>query len=169
MAEYERVWVIGPQRSGTRIAAKIITLETGFRYVDETFFSIDSLSNLWRYMNQLHPGHKYVIQGPAITASVPFIAESGDLVVFMHRNIKDVVASEKRIGWKYNQVELWKLGAHARGSSAAEKNRLWRARWRPALKKAGIDTVDLKYERLSKHKMWKPKSEREKFKWNQTT
>jgi len=170
--DYFHIYVVGPQRAGTRIAARMIAADLYGEYVDETSFYIDSVSHLWRMTRQLKPFSRLVIQGPGITNYATFLARKDpkDLVVFMKRPLPAIIASENRINWRYNQVECAKIGTSGSkpGDAARAKRRLWNAKWKPQLKRKGIAFIELNYGDLSRHPMWKPKAKREGFKWNQT-
>ena len=82
------IFVTGPQRSGTRLAAQIIARQTGRTFVDELDYSPDIPMNS-------------VIQAPFLLKAVielSFMFPTAEFV-FMYRNVDDIVKSMKRIEW----------------------------------------------------------------------
>jgi hypothetical protein len=167
---YHRIYVVGPQRSGTRIAARMIANDTGIKYIDEKHIFIDSLSHLHMVTNIKFPDRPMVFHMPALTAFVQEFATPKDLVVFMIRNQNQIKASEERINWKYDIVERWKLaplpGIEGMPSRQG-KLTVWRMNQRRELERRGVSVLELQYHTLAHHPMWKDKSERKGFKWNQ--
>lgn len=161
LKDHPIIWVVGPQRAGTRIGARMIAADTGHKFIDEQAYSIDSLSNLHRLLTQDHA--RKVIQGPAITRWIHRLAQPGDMVVMMQRSLADIHASEARINWQYDWTEAMKYGASA--GSAELKYRFWHKYQREAID----HNMDLAYSLLSAHPMWVDKASRADFKWNQTT
>jgi hypothetical protein len=159
LKKYGNIWVVGPQRSGTRIGARMIATDTRFYYVDEQAYSIDSLSKLFAYCRAT-PQRK-VIQGPAITRWIHHLAAPADAVVFMMRDLDDIHASERRINWQYDKVEAIKYGLTE--GSAEEKQRFWQSFQRHQIANAYV----VEYESLSGHPLWMPKDQRGDFEWNQ--
>lgn len=82
------IFVTGPQRSGTRLAAQIIARQTGRTFIDELDYSPDIPMNS-------------VIQAPFLLKAVielSFMFPTAEFV-FMYRNVDDIVKSMKRIEW----------------------------------------------------------------------
>jgi hypothetical protein len=156
------IWVVGPQRSGTRIASKMIAHDTGHELVDEVQFYIDSSSHLSKLL-QDKADRPIVVQGPAITRWIHHLARDRDSVVFMFRPLDQIHASEKRISWKYDGVEAMKYGEAS--GSAELKIRFWNSYQRGQIKHA----ITFPYGQLSQHPLWIPKGDRGDFRWNQTT
>lgn len=160
LRRFPRVWVVGPQRSGTRIAAKMIAHDTGLEFVDETDFAVDSLSHLHAHVL---PRPMVVIQGPGITRWIHHLAEKRDAVVFMFRPLEQIHASEKRIGWGHDRIEALKYGVSS--GSAEEKIRFWNSYQRHQIQNG----ITFPYGQLSHHPLWVPKEKRGGFAWNQTS
>lgn len=166
-ARYLRIFVTGPQRSGTRIAAKMIADDTGHEYVDETRIYSDSLSHAWRLLRQEKPGKRLVIQCPGLCRWIHLVAESGDLIVFMMRDPSDVKASESRIGWRYDEVELWKYDGKLGHDSRTATVDFWQADQIELAMEAGVETKTLEYDELRHHALWRARGSRSNFRWNQ--
>lgn len=161
LLDFDRIWVVGPQRSGTRAATQMIAADCGHRMLDEQDFSVDSISHLYARL-ALHKDAGLCIQAPGLTRWVHHLAGPEDAVVFMWRADEDIHASEQRINWQYDQAEAIKYGATK--GSAELKKRFWAYQ---QTRLAHPFTLD--YELLSQHRLWVPKAERARFLWNQTT
>ena len=82
------IFVIGPQRSGTRLAARIIERQTGRTFVDELDYSINVPDNS-------------VVQAPFLLKAVlelSFYHPTAQFA-FMYRNKQDIIKSMERIEW----------------------------------------------------------------------
>jgi hypothetical protein len=152
---FERVLVTGPQRSGTRICAKMIARDTDLRFVDEREFCVDSLNRLWKLL-QDETG--IVVQCPALCRYVHHLVGCNDAVVFMKRRLVDIKMSEQRIGWDWELPELMRYSE--RLSTAAEtKLDFW---W--CVQALEIDhPFEVAYENLNVHPLWIPKEQRTHF------
>lgn len=160
LKRHSRIWVVGPQRAGTRIATKMIAHDTGHSMIDEVEFRIDSLSHL--HVTLREKGQFCVIQGPGITRWIHRLAKDADAVVFMFRPFPEIHASENRISWAYDYIEAMKYGAES--GSAELKTEFWNRYQRHQLETA----ITFPYGQLEKHPLWIPKEKRGTFKWNQT-
>ena len=82
------IFVIGPQRAGTRLAARIIERQTGRTFVDELDYSINVPNDS-------------VIQAPFLLKAVlelSFYHPTAQFA-FMYRNKQDIIKSMERIEW----------------------------------------------------------------------
>jgi|TARA_R100000084_G_scaffold86621_1_gene41215 hypothetical protein len=82
------IFVTGPQRSGTRLAAHIIARQTGREFVDELEYNPDIPMNS-------------VVQAPFILKGVLELSYMFPTAqfAFMYRNVDDIVKSMERIKW----------------------------------------------------------------------
>jgi len=158
---FNKIVVTGPQRSGTRIGARVIQADTGLEYIDETKLNIDRLTTLW---NLMHSQRRFVVQCPALCRYVHMFSADDVLVVMMWRALEDIQASRARIGWKGNRVELARYDLHE-GDSAEAKYVFWQAYQRQMV----MHALDLEYESLSVHPLWVPSGARGDFHRHQTT
>ena len=96
LKRWPRILVTGPQRSGTRIATKMIAEDTGHWFVGEEEFGVDSLNRLWKI---LEIGRNIAIQCPTMAPFVSLLGmrDKDLLVVMMRRDIEDIQASRERI------------------------------------------------------------------------
>ena len=124
LAVHKKIVVTGPQRSGTRIGAKMIAADTGHEFVDEAEFLIKD-SDLFR---QFLESDGVVVQAPHMLKDVVDDPPPGIFIVLMRRDLDDIHASADRIGWTENfggnTTELKKFGL-TEGDSAAVKYEYW--------------------------------------------
>jgi hypothetical protein len=164
---FKVVLVTGPQRSGTTIVARMIAADTDLAYVDEQAFQATDVAK-WRGL--IETGDNFVIQCPGMCRWVHDYGLRDDVaVVMVRRDIDDIIASQKRIGWRYEQAEIanyadipaqyasW-LNGHEM-TIAEIKYRFWEEHQRGLIQNAY--TVD--YESLASHPLWVPKERRRFF------
>ena len=161
MRRFCNVYVVGPQRSGTRIAANMVSDDTGHTYVDERAFDCDSLSRLALLLVKTPAGS--VIQAPGLTRWVHHLATDQDAVVFMTRSLERIQASEKRIDWQYEHVEAIKYGRSTK-PSAQSKIEFWHLHQRGQIR----NSFTVSYSALEGHPLWVPSRLRVSFTWDQT-
>lgn len=149
--------VTGPQRSGTRIGAKMIAHDLKYEYIDEADFKI---SREELFFSILKNKKNIVIQAPAMFYKIRDFPKREVAVVMMMRDIKDIKASEKRVNWKGKPAEQNRLKTNHHPAEA--KYRIWEEI------KHDLDYHELYYEDLKEHKLWVPKEKRKNFKTNQT-
>lgn len=158
---FKNVVVVGPQRSGTRIAARILAHELGAAYRDEAIFTAD---NWRRFLLVLGRDKKQVIQAPALTHKAVAIDEEGAAVVIVRRGIADILASQRKLKWRFEDIERDKLDASVDSHPIAQiKYQFW-----DTVKVRMHHAFELHYDDLARHPMFVPKQERVDFKWNQT-
>lgn len=119
MKRHSKIMVTGPQRSGTTICARMIAHDTGHTYFDENQIGIDN-QGLWQ--NLFLTQSNFVVQAPGL-AHVAH--EFPGFVVWMQRAVVDIIASQKRIGWGFEDHELRKYRAD-HGPIAQVKYDFWR-------------------------------------------
>ena len=88
------IFVVGPQRAGSRIASHIIARDTNRQFIDELEYSIDIPLNS-------------VIQAPFLLKSVIELSFAFPTARFgfMYRNKTDIIKSMKRIEWYQDYIE----------------------------------------------------------------
>lgn len=160
LARFKQIFVTGPQRSGTTIAAKMIAADTGFRYVDEDEFLRDRIDMLSPLLADDTPS---VIHCPALCRFVHELADDASAVVLMRRDIAAIVASQRRINWRAERIELRRYGLQT-GVIAEVKYRFWESAQRDRVSNA----FELDYECLAGHPLWVDPSRRRKFGPRQT-
>jgi len=154
LAGFRAILVTGPQRSGTCITARCIAQDLGYKYVDE-----DDIG--WRDASQnkenrllaiTQEGQGIVVQAPACAHICTVIGTQDDVaVVFVMRQVEDILASQERIGWPYEDVELNKYPEEYRLGTAAEtKYAYWEGVQKPLIR----HPFEVEYESLRGHPLW---------------
>ena len=159
LVSFKNIVISGPQRSGTRIAAKIVAHDTGKTYIDEVEINNHDFRLLEYYLRK----GNVVVQCPALCHMLHYITVPSTLVIVVRRPIVDIINSERRINWteEARLQELYKYG-FSEGIISKIKYDFW-----DKYQKAMItDARDIDYHSLSKHKMFVAK--REHFRWDQT-
>lgn len=103
-----RIIVIGPQRSGTNIAAAVIAKDKQLPLYSERIFGYSSCVISSKPDNTLidfiHNCPEYVLQAPALNSYCHLI-ETDALFVWVKRSAEAVRNSRKRAGWPGEQIE----------------------------------------------------------------
>ena len=159
LTAYRAILVTGPQRSGTRICAKMIAADTGFRFVDETELRV---ADSWKLGEILKYDTKFVAQCPGLSYCIEDFEGSDVLIVFMMRPLDQIISSQKRINWGCEWKELRKYGTK-RGPIAAVKYEVW-----PEQRKKIKHWLEVEYSSLRAHPLWVDEEKRKKFKAFQT-
>lgn len=160
LAEFDRILVTGPQRSGTRICAKMIAYDTRHEYIDEYDFQMDSLYSL---CSLLQNRRRLVVQCPVLCRYVHMFSADDTAIVLMRRNIEDVIASQERVGWRWEWLELARYD-RSDGVIAEVKYRFWEETQRKQIKHA----FEIEHESLAGHPLWVSKYLRQNFGPTQT-
>jgi hypothetical protein len=158
---FEIVLVTGPQRSGTRICAKMIAHDTGHSYVDEAQIGVDSLYRLWTLLRDQRP---VVVQCPALCRHVHVFSADDTAIVLMRRDVEDIIASQRRIGWHWEELELARYDRSA-GVIAEVKYAFWDDYQRQRTRHA----FEVAYHSLAQHPLWVTKDLRWDFEAAQTS
>jgi hypothetical protein len=156
LAVHSRIVVTGPQRSGTRIAARMIAKDTEHRFVDELEFDARN-EHRWREILQ---AEQIVVQAPCMLKDVVDNPPPGVFIVLMRRDLAKIRASERRIGWDQwpdgSVLELRKFGL-TKGNSARTKYDYWDSHEKKA------PFLELEYEALRQHPLFIPDNQRRNF------
>jgi hypothetical protein len=154
LKEHRSIIVTGPQRAGTRIAAKMIASDTSYKYIDEKEIKIDSLYRAARFIKT----DGIVLQCPALSKYAHLFKDV--LVVFMMRSIDDIIVSQNRIDWD-DTVELMRY--EKEGIVSQIKYEYWEEQ-----KLKTDNYLEINYEDLKGHHLWIEKTQRINFKPFQT-
>ena len=156
LAAHPRIVVTGPQRSGSRVAAKMIAADTGHTFVDEMEFAIKDVGAFWEVLKR----EQVVVQAPHMLKDVVDDPPPGIFVVLMRRELEHIHASERRIRWAEvfggNVTELAKFGL-TEGDPAAVKYAYWDSHDK------SVPFLELEYEALRSHPLWVPEGLRRDF------
>ena len=158
---FKNIVVTGPQRSGTRIATKIIAVDTGKEYIDEKDINFHDFRLLEYYLNE----GNVVIQCPGLCHMVHYIKQPATLIIMILRDIDDIISSQNRIGWyKFARLEeLHKYGC-TEGIISRIKYNFWNTYQKPLL---GEKARTIDYEYLKHHPFFVSKQKRKDFTWDQ--
>jgi len=158
--KFKKILVTGPQRSGTRVCAKMIARDTGYKYIDEKRLGIDSLYQLFSLLSK---DRSCVVQCPALCRHVHMFSRDDAAIVLMKRNVEDIISSQKRIGWSWEKTELARYD-NKEGVIAEVKYEFWGKKQRPHIEQA----FEIAYDSLAGHPLWVPKHMRGNFRPDQT-
>lgn len=160
LARYQRILVSGPQRSGTTIATEMIAADTGYRVVREEAFDVYDVVKLQTILH----AKNIVAQCPTMVAFLPELADENTLVVWMRRPVAEIIASQKRIKWRYESVERERLGLFESNTPIAVAKYEWWA----ANKHRMAHTFEVDYSSLKQHRLWVAPEQRIAFHARQT-
>lgn len=166
LAEFDHVLVMGPQRSGTTIAATIIGADLGYEVVTEKDLpAVDSLNGL---LDRLEHGTRQVIQCPALSRWVHLLGNWERLaVVWMRRDVSEIVASQVRIGWRgglaellrYDVLDAWERCGPGDDLAAMLKIGFFESHQRDLIRHC----FEVDFRDLTEHPLWLPDFMRRDF------
>jgi len=176
LKKHEQIIITGPHRAGTTIATEMIAHDLNYEcYLEErvTLFGSCQAS-----INRNHRRNiKAVYQVPLLASQCHKFPEYV-AIIFMIRNVDEIIASEKRINWGEpgvgNEVrEMDKYCLHIESFKeewrklpiATIKYKVWNEIQKKNIKFA----YELEYNSLEKHNLWVPKEKRLDFGTRQTT
>lgn len=171
LKKYNRIFVTGLARSGTRIATRMIAHDTGKEFIDETEWGIVDLDELAE--NAKYRDNFVVHAVNAYFCMDRFVGEN-DLVVWVKRDLEDIKESWKRIRSKGldSSKLLWKIWDFIKRLwmgipkeitlPMEERLKLWNE------VKGKVNHIEIEYEDLKGHPMWVDKEQRSEFLWHQT-
>jgi hypothetical protein len=150
--DFANILVTGPQRSGTTIAAHMIAHDLDMCYVDEDDLgwhgSGTNDESLLRKL--LAVGVNNVIQAPAC-AHICHTLPDDCVVVFMRRDVEDIVASEERIKWGCERVEFQKYPEEYRATPISHSKYLY---WEEVQRDNIAHAYEVEYDSLRGHPLW---------------
>lgn len=156
----KRILVTGPQRSGTTFASKALAADLKLPHVEERAFGTHDFQ-------QFHDAAKdkaFVMQCPTMAPYVHLVP--GTVVVWMHRDLPDILQSQHRIQWgEFEQLERDRYFSRDSEDAATIKLNAWQRFQRIEL---GERAFDLRYESLADHPLWIGKDGRKTFRDRQT-
>lgn len=164
LSEFNLILVTGPQRSGTTITAQMVAADSGLRYVDEREFLATDEDEFDRV---LYDYSDAVIQCPGMCHRVDFHGWRDDvLVIMVRRDLDDIMASQRRIAWPWEQFELAHYGDYPQPGEpvASVKYRFFDEHQRGKIE----NVLDVQYKDLAAHPLWVAKRDRANFHSRQT-
>jgi hypothetical protein len=152
MTRFDVILVTGPQRSGTRICARMVAHDTGYRYVDERVIAVGHAELLVALSG------KFVAQCPALCYCIHELGADNIAIVLMRRSITDIMASQERINWG-NEADERRHYPGSVGPISVVKYEFWEQHQRPLID----HPFEIEYESLASHPLWIPKEGRSNF------
>ena len=155
------VAIVGPQRSGTTIAGRIISHELHRKWVDES----SKLKKNKRIKDTLF---HYVWNCPAQTRWCHIFGDDDRVaVILIRRNIDDIIASQNRINWNPNanwELKRYNDVGYFEGNIAEVKYDYWDRVQKDLIR----HPYEIEYESFSEHEFWVEKELRKNFGAKQT-
>jgi len=139
----------------------MIAHDTGHEYIDEFDFGMED--SLYGLALLFHNRRYFVIQCPALCRHVHMFSADDTAVILMRRNVEDIIASQERIGWPWEWLELARYD-RTDGVIAEVKYQFWEEIQRKQIKHA----FEIAYESLAEHPLWVPEHLRQGFRVVQT-
>ena len=158
LAQYNLILVTGPQRSGTTIAARMIAADTKHDYIDERDFEATGRA-VW--LDICARAHNAVIQCPGMARYVHEVGARPDVcVVYMLRDVGEIVASQKRIDWSHEPYEMSQYDSDWHRATIAETKAAY---WMGHQRKLCAHPLEVAYGTMSAHPLWVPAKKRRTF------
>ena len=159
LKQFTNIVISGPQRSGTRIVAKIVAADTEKLYIDEKDINFHDIRLLQYYLKQ----GNVVIQCPCLCHLLHYILDESTLIVVVRRSTNEIITSEYR-SWseQSRKIELHKYG-YSEGVISRIKYDFWDKVQKPSLGDRGRD---INFYNLKDHKLFI--NDRKNFRWDQT-
>ena len=154
----KKIVVVGPQRSGTRFTAWALAKDLGYEFVDQRGIGI---SGWERLKGNLDKHEKVVIQGTGCTYQIHKLNRDDTLVVWVRRREEEILASEKRINWSCQKIELNRIPEKYRGIRPSCRARL--AYWKEEQRDQVPHWAEIQYDLLKHHHLYMPKEERDQL------
>ena len=170
LSKHDQIIVTGPHRSGTTFTSEIIAEDLGYKLAPENQFSGGKYPS--RYFQLMYDrlsgwkkqGIKIVLHNPNIVSFVHLLDCFTPAIVFMRRNVQDIISSERRIKWEGQEKRLIKDYYRDQGILSEVIYEVWDKYQKPLITHA----YDLDYESLAAHPRWVPQDLRSNFSPHQT-
>lgn len=151
---FDCIYVTGPQRSGTTICARMICHDTGYEYIDSERFN--SHDGAWMRARNAQR-HLFVQHCPFLARTIGQVSGIRTLVVYLIRDIDDIIASQRRIRWR-DVKERRRWPGATWDTIAAHKYAYWETH-----KHHIKHYLEVEYESLREHPLWVPRERRKAF------
>ena len=152
LSEFERIVVVGPQRSGTKIAANMICCEIGYSLVMHHYMPPNENG-----LNKFRAESSIVLHSPGFFKFRKDIQDT-DAMIFVWRELDDIRKSEERFNMPVKIKHYDTIYNISLASDAKSKQDMWSDEHKD-LKNA----FNIRYEDLKDHELWANKDERSKF------
>ena len=157
--KWDRIYVTGPQRSGTSICARMICHDTDSAYIDGAPHNRIPAKTIREGFGRCE---NIVLQAPFLAHDIHLAVHNdpGALVVCMIRDTADIVASQKRIHW-VDTKEMRRYPGETYETLAQAKY----DRWEAVSRALCPNWMEVEYESLAAHPLWVPKEQRHGASW----
>lgn len=155
LRHYRVVLVTGPQRSGTRICAHMIAGDARMKYIDETVYGTHYED---RFTNIIKTQSNIVVQCPAMCHIIHKVSAPDVAIIFMLREVSEIIASQERVGWPSEEKELKKY-KRKHGIISEVKYSFWLVHQRRKVH----NPYEIEYRNLYNHPLWIDRSNRGAF------
>ena len=167
LKDYKKILISGPQRSGTTIASKIFAKRLSLICIDE--FEI-KCGNEKLFHELIDSKENFVLQCPDMSHCLHKIGHRNDIfIVFMMRNVYDIICSENRINWNWGEKIKIK---YEKEFNIITKNVpisvIRQHVWKKYQKNQVKNKIELRYECLKDDDLWIDKELRKNFSSKQT-
>ena len=156
LTKFSKILVTGPQRSGTTICAKMIATDTKYMFLSQAYLEgVDPVSNLQSIVRKKT---NIVVQCPGESYLIEQFSANDVLIVFMIRDIKDIIDSERRHHWTGEQIyDLYNISNKSIPVSQVKYD-YW-----PVQRIKILHWSEIRYESLSLHPLFVPREQRKKW------
>jgi len=167
LKNHKKIIVTGPQRAGTTIAAKTLAKRLNLEFIDEEEIRV---SNKKLFDQIINERNNFTLQCPGMPCNIHSIGNREDVfVIFMIRDVYDILLSQYRINWNYDQLESKKyinagFDVNINIPSSIIKYHIWNQYQKDKIK----NKMELWYECLKTDDMWVDKKDRINFSPKQT-
>jgi hypothetical protein len=152
-----KVFVTGPQRSGTTFVSQCIAHDLGIPHVDEMAFDVYYFD---KFLQAVEGLNDWVVHGPALLHKALDVQKQfvDVLFVVVRRDIEEIIRSQERINWS-DKEERESLGVEGDPRPISViKYDYW-----DQLKPQLTNWSEFEYESLKTHELWVDKEHRANF------
>ncbi len=121
------------------------------------------MDSMYRLCALLQTNRPKVVQCPVLCRYIHLFSEDNYAIVMMRRKVEDIIASQKRISWSWEWLELAKYD-RTDGIIAEVKYQFWDDYQKERIKHA----YEIEYDSLTAHPLWVANEERQNFDARQT-
>lgn len=180
LRDFNIILVVGPQRSGTRICAKMIAYDLGMQYISDEKWLEDAnrhipvligeqvaiipkplyyRDELWQFIAK-HPEGSYVLHAPQVTHVCEIYPQirRDTAIVFMKRKVEDIVNSEAHLlkdgkTWTERESYFWLFMYNQQeGVISQIRYEHWENIQKMRINPEQL--LEIEYESLSDHPLW---------------
>lgn len=152
-----KVFVTGPQRSGTTFVSHCIAHDLGIKHIDEMEYDVYYYD---KFLDVIKGLDSWVVHGPALLHKALDIQNEFPDVIFVvvRRDIEDIILSQERIKWS-DKEERESLGVEDDPRPISVIKYDYWDQLKPSLK----NCTEVEYEALKTHELWVDKEHRADF------